>query len=250
MLEIIKSGGPLMVPLIGCAVLSLALIIERVVVYRRLPDRNEAQEELERVETALIDRGEEAVVEECNQGKGVLNYMFAALLQRYDVLIIEQREFQGTHEEIIRLSEAAGGAQIGRFLVMENALKDLKDELVIQTEEALRGYLGKHLAVLQTIGTISPLLGLLGTILGMIIAFESIAVAGTGDPKVVAGGISQALGTTAAGLIIAIPTIVAYRYLARRAEVCKERVEVYGHAFSNALIMAGKRREGAQLEQS
>ncbi|MCY3763489.1 MAG: hypothetical protein OXH50_19770, partial [Gemmatimonadetes bacterium] len=42
------------------------------------------------------------------------------------------------------------------------------------------------------------------------------------------------------------PTIVAYRYLARRAEVCKERVEVYGHAFSNALIMAGKRREGAQ----
>ena len=83
----------------------------------------------------------------------------------------------------------------------------------------------------------------------MIIAFESIAVAGTGDPKVVAGGISQALGTTAAGLIVAIPTIVAYRYLARRAEICKERVEVYGHAFSNALIMAGKRREGAQQEQ-
>ncbi|MCY3762840.1 MAG: hypothetical protein OXH50_16450, partial [Gemmatimonadetes bacterium] len=98
MLEIIKSGGPLMVPLIGCAVLSLALIIERVVVFRRLPDRDEAQEELERVETALIDRGEEAVVEECNQGKGVLNYMFAALLQRYDVLMIEQREFKGTHE--------------------------------------------------------------------------------------------------------------------------------------------------------
>ena len=245
-LEIIKSGGPLMVPLIGCAVLSLALIIERLVVFRRLPDRDGAQEELERVETALLDRGEEAVVEECNQGKGVLNYMFASLIQRYDVLVIEQREFQGTHEEIIRLSEAGGGGEIGRFLVMENALKDLKDELVIQTEEALRGYLGKHLAILQTIGTISPLLGLLGTIIGMIIAFESIAVAGTGDPKVVAGGISQALGTTAAGLIIAIPTIVAYRYLARSAEACKEHVEVYGHAFSNALIMTGQRREGAQ----
>ena len=249
MLEIIKSGGPLMVPLIGCAVLSLALVLERIWVFRGLPGRDSAQEELERVETALVDRGEEAVVEECNQGKGVLNYLFASLLQRYDVLMIEQREFKGTHEEIIRLSEAAGGAQIGRFLVMENALKDLKDELVIQTEEALRGYLGKHLPVLQTIGTISPLLGLLGTIIGMIIAFESIAVSGTGDPRVVAGGISQALGTTAAGLIIAIPTIVVYRYLARRAEVCKERVEVYGHAFSNALIMAGKRREEAQQGQ-
>lgn len=243
MLEVIKSGGPLMVPLIACAVLSLAFIIERFWVLRRLPSREVAQEELDRVESALVNSGEEAAVEECNRGKGVLNYMFAALLRRYDVLIMEQREFQGTHEEVIRLAEAGGGGQVARFLVMERALTDLKDELVIETDEALRGYLGKHLSVLHTIGTISPLLGLLGTIIGMIIAFESIAVAGTGDPKVVAGGISQALGTTATGLVIAIPSIVAYRYLAGKADACRERVEVFGHAFSNALIMAGQSRE-------
>ena len=243
MLEVIKSGGPLMVPLIACAVLSLAFIIERFWVLRRLPSRDVAQEELDRVESALVNNGEEAAVEECNRGKGVLNYMFAALLRRYDVLIMEQREFQGTHEEVIRLAEAGGGGQVARFLVMERALTDLKDELVIETDEALRGYLGKHLSVLHTIGTISPLLGLLGTIIGMIIAFESIAVAGTGDPKVVAGGISQALGTTATGLVIAIPSIVAYRYLAGKADACRERVEVFGHAFSNALIMAGQSRE-------
>ena len=246
MLEVIMSGGPVMVPLIGCAVLSLALIIERFWVFRHLPSTDRAQEELERAETTLVNRGEEAVIEECNQGRGALNYMFGSLLQRYDVLMIEQREFQGTHEEIIRLSEAGGGNQVGKFLVMEKALTDLKDELVIETEESLRGYLGKHLSVLNAIGNISPLLGLLGTIIGMIIAFESIATSGTGDPRVVADGISQALGTTAVGLVVAIPTIVAYRYLAGSADAYKKRVEIYGHAFSNALIMAGQSKEGAR----
>ena len=61
----------------------------------------------------------------------------------------------------------------------------------------------------------------------------------------VADGISQALVTTASGLIVAIPTIVAYRYLARKAEVSLEQMEVFGHAFSNALIMAGQRRKQA-----
>jgi biopolymer transport protein ExbB len=234
-----------MVPLIGCAVLALAFILERMWVYSHLPSRERAQEELDRLESTLINRGEEAVVEECNQGKGVLNFVFASLLRRYDTLMLEQREFKDTNEEIIRLSEESGGGQMGRFMVMQQELADLKEELVIETEEASRGYLGKHLPILNTIGNISPLLGLLGTIIGMILAFESIATVGTGDPKVVADGISQALVTTASGLIVAIPTIVAYRYLARKAEVSLGQMEVFGHAFSNALIMAGQRRKKA-----
>jgi biopolymer transport protein ExbB len=243
MWEIIKSGGPLMVPLVGCAVLSLAFIIERLWVFSRLPSRTQAQEDLQRIESALVRGGEDAVVDECNQGKGVLNYVFASLLARYDTLMVEQREFQETHEEIIQLSEAGGGGQMGRFIEMRQELADLKEELVIETEKASRLYLGKHLPVLRMIGNISPLLGLLGTILGMIIAFESIAAAGTGDPKVVADGISQALVTTASGLIVAIPTIVAYGYLARRAELFLDQVEVFGHAFSSTLISAGQRKK-------
>ena len=243
MWETIQSGGPLMVPLVGCAVLALAFIVERLWVYSHLPSREQAQEELDRLESTLINRGEDAVVEECNQGKGVLNFVFASLLRRYDTLMLEQREFKDTNEAIIRLSEESGGGQMGRFMVMQQELADLKEELVIETEESSRGYLGKHLPILNTIGNISPLLGLLGTIIGMILAFESIATVGTGDPKVVADGISQALVTTASGLIVAIPTIVAYRYLARKAEVSLEQMEVFGHAFSNALIMAGQRRK-------
>jgi hypothetical protein len=97
--------------LIACAVLAIALITERFLVFRRLPSRDGAQEELDRLETALVNRGEEAVVVECNRGEGILHYVFASLLKRYDVLMIEQREFQGTNEEIIRMSEAGGGGQ-------------------------------------------------------------------------------------------------------------------------------------------
>ena len=243
MWEIIKSGGPLMVPLIGCAVLSAAFIIERLWVFSRLPGREEAQLELDRVETTLVNGGEDAVVEECNRGKGFHNYVFAALLRRYNTLMLEQREFQETNEEMIRLAEASGGGQMGRFMVMQQELGDLKEELVIETEDSSRGYLGKSLPLLNTIGNISPLLGLLGTIIGMILAFESIATVGTGDPKVVADGISQALVTTASGLIVAIPTIVAYRYLTRRAEGALEQMEVFGHAFANSLISNGQRKK-------
>jgi len=240
MWEIIKSGGPLMVPLIACAVLSIAYTIERLWVLGRVPRSEEAGAELERLERVLLQGGQGAVVEECNRGKGVLNYVFASLLRRHETLVIEQREFKGTREEIVRLAEQGGSGEMGRFMVLQQELADLKQELVIETEESARSYLGRHLPVLHTIGNISPLLGLLGTIMGMIIAFESIAVAGAGDPRIVAGGISQALVTTATGLIIAIPTIVFYRYLARQADQYLEQVEMYGHAFANSLIMTSR----------
>jgi biopolymer transport protein ExbB/TolQ len=240
MWEIIKSGGPLMVPLIGCALLAVAYSIERFWVFSRLPNAAAAKAELDGLEEALLAGGRERVVEACNQGTGVLNFVFASLLRRHDTLVIEQREFHETHEEILRLAEAGGGGALGRCMVLQQELSDLKSELVIETEEAARRYLGKSLPLLNTIGNISPLLGLLGTITGMILAFESIAVAGAGDPRVVADGISQALVTTATVLFIAIPTIVSYRYLARKADSSLDEVEVYGHAFANTLIMSSR----------
>ena len=242
MWETIQSGGPLMVTLIACAVLAIGYSIERFWVFSQLPSHPDAKGALERLEQALRNGGEEQVVEECNKGRGLLNFVFASLLRRYDTLRIEQQEFKETNEEIMRLAQEGGGGEVSRFMVLQRELTDLKEELVIETEESARAYLGKNLPILNTIGNISPLLGLLGTILGMIIAFESIAVAGAGDPKVVAGGISQALVTTASGLIIAIPTIVSYRYLSRRADKMLEHAEMYGHAFANALITTGQRQ--------
>lgn len=241
MLEIIQSGGPLMIPLIICGLLSVCLSIERFLVLNALPNAEQSKEELEHIEAALLRDGQQSAVQICEEGKGVLNFVFASLLKRYNTLIIEQEEFKATNEEIIKLGEVGGGGEMGRFLVMQKEIADMKDELVIQTEESARTYLGKHLPIINTIGNIAPLIGLLGTITGMIVAFESIAASGAGDPKVVAGGISQALVTTATGLIVAIPSIVFYRYLARTADRSLERVEAYGHAFANALIMSGRK---------
>lgn len=73
--------------------------------------------------------------------------------------------------------------------------------------------LGKNLGIMSTSAAIAPLIGLLGTVFGMIQSFHSIELEGTGKPQVLAGGISVALLTTAFGLTVAIPTIVAYNYL-------------------------------------
>ncbi|MGA1874321.1 MAG: MotA/TolQ/ExbB proton channel family protein [bacterium] len=77
--------------------------------------------------------------------------------------------------------------------------------------------LHRYLAVLATIVGIAPLLGLLGTVTGMIKAFQVIAMRGVGHPTALAGGISEALITTAAGLVVAIPTLVAHNYFFKKA---------------------------------
>ena len=73
--------------------------------------------------------------------------------------------------------------------------------------------LGKNLGIMSTTASVAPLIGLLGTVFGMIQSFHSIELEGTGKPQVLAGGISVALLTTAFGLTVAIPTIIAYNYL-------------------------------------
>jgi biopolymer transport protein ExbB len=76
----------------------------------------------------------------------------------------------------------------------------------------------RFLNSLGTIAAISPLLGLLGTVIGMVKVFAAITAHGVGNPSVLAGGISEALITTAAGLSVAIPALIGYRYLRGRVE--------------------------------
>ena len=85
--------------------------------------------------------------------------------------------------------------------------------------------LERYLGMLGTIAAISPLLGLLGTVTGMIRTFKAITLAGVGNPTAMAGGISEALITTAAGLLVAIPALVAYRYLRGRVDALVIRME-------------------------
>ena len=76
--------------------------------------------------------------------------------------------------------------------------------------------LEEYLNILGTMGNIAPFIGLLGTVVGIIRAFQNLAASGSGGPSVVAAGIAEALITTAAGLVVAIPSVVAYNYFLRR----------------------------------
>jgi len=101
--------------------------------------------------------------------------------------------------------------------------------------------LSRRLGVLETVAAVSPLLGLLGTVLGMIRVFTTISVAGLGSPEVMSTGISEAMVTTAAGLIIGIPALVAYNWLNGRADRIIFDLEFYSSKVLDTLRRRQKR---------
>lgn len=234
MIKLFNDGGPLMWALLVSALVAIAVIFERIVVFQRIPSSQKADKQLGDMEDALNSGGLEACAKAVSKGKGILNYIFARLLKRYDTMVIEKKDLERARKSSGQDSDQADS--ITKFLMSQSEMTEFKDELHITIDDASRTYVTRFLPVLNTIGNISPLLGLLGTITGMITAFESIAESGTGDPRVVAGGISQALITTATGLVIAIPAIVFYRYLGHRADKARTSVEIYAMAFSNTLL--------------
>ena len=236
MVDLFIDGGPLMYVLLAAALAGIAVIFERLVVLHRMPTTVKAEKQLEDVENALSEGGLEGCAQKVSKGKGVLNYIFARLLRRYDTLVMEKRELAKRREEVSGDIESGVVDSSTTFLMKQAELSEFRDELLMTIDDSTRTYVTRFLPVLNTVSNISPLLGLLGTILGMIVAFESIAESGTGDPRVVAGGISQALITTATGLIIAVPAIIFYRYLGHKADASRASVEVYAITFSNSLL--------------
>lgn len=94
--------------------------------------------------------------------------------------------------------------------VMKDSIEEAANQVVHELE--------RYLAALGTIAAVAPLLGLLGTVIGMIKVFTAIMVNGSGNASVLAGGISEALITTAAGLTVAIPALICHRYFERRID--------------------------------
>lgn len=129
--------------------------------------------------------------------------------------------------ELSRTEKGVVGKTITKFLIRYCMIGDYKnsDELLREIELEEMEILEKNTYILGIIAYTSPMLGLLGTVTGMIQAFGKIAISGTGDPNAIAGGISQALLTTAGGLIIAIPSIIAYNIFNKKIEKMGLEVE-------------------------
>jgi len=189
MLEIFLKGGPLMYPILACSVLALAIFLERLWTYLRVGNG-----------LHLLVRDVEGLV----------------LKERIDeAIIVCQRSGTPLARILIAALRNAGKPRV--------ELKVAVEEVGAREAAPLERYLG----LLGTIASISPLLGLLGTVFGMIEAFNVIALQGHGTPATLGGGISQALITTAAGLAVAIPILLAHKYLSSRADRMLLEMEEY-----------------------
>jgi biopolymer transport protein ExbB len=180
LLEFVKAGGWLMLPIIICSVLALAISLERFWALRqqRLAPDN-----------CLPDVWRKLKAKELNHSaiKALRNQSALGMI----------------------LAAGLGNAGAGREL-MKESIQEAASYVIHDME--------RYLNALGTIALITPLLGLLGTVIGMIKVFSEIMLHGTGNAALLAGGISEALITTASGITVAIPALILHRYFQRRID--------------------------------
>ena len=208
MWEMILAGRYMMIPITLASLVGLAVIIERIFVLRH--SHVVLPEIAEAVETLSASQDLKVAYAICERRPGPFSNIVIAGLDHAD-----------TNWTIIR---------------------DVLQETGRQ--EATR--LTRRLGVLETVAAVSPLLGLLGTVLGMIRVFATISAAGLGNPETLSAGISEAMVTTAAGLIIGIPALVAYNWLNGRAERIIFDLEFY----SSKVLDTLRRRQVARQESA
>ena len=174
MWEIVTAGGWLMLPIIACSIVAVAIVLERFVTLR-----------------------EERVVP-----KGLVADVWRMASNR-----------QLTEDKV---REVQQGSPLGRVIAAGLLNRSQERDSMKSSIEEVGGHvaheLERYLNALGTIAAVTPLLGLLGTVVGMISVFTNITTVGVGNPAQLAGGISQALITTAGGLMVAIPSLMFYRY--------------------------------------
>jgi biopolymer transport protein ExbB len=194
MLNLILTGGPVMYPLLICSLISLTITIERIIFWSN---------EKRRMDRKLLDE----IFGEIENGFYEKAVALGSKSKDYMIKIVC---YALTHQKSSRIN------------MLEMAADDEIDKMK------------KGMAILDTIITMAPLLGILGTVTGIIVSFDFLGKAGVEDPKAVTGGIAQALITTAAGLTVALATIIPYNYFivkleraARNIEKCTTSFEIY-----------------------
>ena len=179
MWSLVLAGGWLMAPIIICSVIALIIIIERASKLRMnqvVPPRLREQ-----LITRLREHG-----------------------------TIERSQLQNVKDKT-PLGDVLATGLMYRGYGLDSMTMHMQNRASVQIHE-----LEKYINMLGTIGAIAPLLGLLGTVLGIISSFLAITDGAMQDPTLLAAGVSQALITTAAGMVVAIPAMIAYRFFQRR----------------------------------
>lgn len=208
MLELVKAGGWLMLPIIACSIVALAIIIERL--------------------WSL-------------QVRRVLPKNLVAQVWRWDKI----HQLNDEHLKELQASSPLGSV-LAAGIANRKQNREVMKESIEDTGRHVVHELEHYLNTLGTIAAITPLLGLLGTVIGMIKVFATITTMGVGNPGALAGGISEALITTAAGMSVAIPTLMFYRYFRGKVRMLVLRMEQ--EAMGMVEIMHGQRRQQPEGE--
>ena len=187
MIDLIKAGGWLMYPILACSVIALTIVLERLWALRK-----------SRVlPPVLID-----ALRQASQGS-----------------------FRLDEDEGRQVLRSPLGRIVAAALKNRSKGRDIVKESVEDTGRHVLHELERYLNTLGTIAAITPLLGLLGTVFGMIEVFTVISLQGSGNTEMLAGGISKALLTTAGGLAVAIPSLLFYRYFRGKIDALVVRME-------------------------
>lgn len=187
MFDLFQKGGVVMYPLLGCSLVSLTFILERGLFWIR---------ETRRADNGLIDE----VLE-------------LARLREYQEI---KAGVEGAVDYVVRVLVCG-------LMHREYSLSKAMEMAAMEEIKRMK----RHLPVLDTMITAAPLLGILGTVIGIIHSFDMLGQAGIQDPQAVTSGIAQALITTAAGLLIAIFTLFPYNYFMSEVEKAAIRMEKY-----------------------
>jgi biopolymer transport protein ExbB len=186
-LQLFHSGGPVMYPLLACSVTVLTVVIDRLFFWNRL-DRNQDNELVTKV-LELSQTGDWEAVRQVTQGSK--DYIVSILING-----IVHREFS-----MIKAMESSAAEKV----------REMR----------------RYMAILDTMITVAPLLGIFGTVIGIIISFDLLGGSGIEHPEAVTAGIAQALITTATGLGIAILTVFPYNYFNSRVDEAVQNIEKY-----------------------
>ena len=198
MLEIVQAGGWLMVPIIACSVIAVAIVLERLWTL---------------------------------QTRRVIPAQLTSQVWDW----VQKNELDPQRIQVVHQSSPLGQV-LATGLAYRHSPREVLKESIEDAGRHAAHDLERYLNPLGTIAAVSPLLGLLGTVSGMIRAFTAITVQGVGNPTVLAGGISEALITTAAGLAVAIPSLIAYRFLRARVDALVIQIEKEAIRFIEALL--------------
>ena len=211
LLQVLRAGGPVMIPIAFCSFLLMVFVLERAVSLRRsrVIPKPFVKRFLAQIREGQLER--DSALDLCEENGSPISKVFAAATKKWGRSSVEV------------------------------------EQAIIDSGERVTNELRKFLRLFNSISTVSPLLGLLGTVFGMINAFNVIATADAmGRPDMLAGGISEALITTAAGLTVAIPALIAYWIFVSKVDRLIMDIDGYGQQLVELIAADARPADGAR----